>query len=45
MNGRQLRIDRCAIMVGLYPDADLDYMEHRILEETSGDHGIEVLRT
>lgn len=28
----------------LYPDADHDYMERRIREETAGDYGIDALR-
>ena len=31
-------------LFGLYPDADLDYMDRRIREETAGEHGIEILR-
>ncbi|HEV2748717.1 MAG TPA: hypothetical protein VGW34_15655 [Allosphingosinicella sp.] len=32
------------ILFSLYPDADLDYPERRVREETVGDYGIEQLR-
>ena len=35
--------DQARALYRLYPDADLDYMDRRIREETSGDHGIESL--
>lgn len=36
-------LQQARTLFGLYPDADLDYMECRIREETLGDHGIEIL--
>lgn len=32
-------------LFGLYPDADLEYVETRIRQETAGDHGIEDLES
>lgn len=31
-------------LLGLYPDADMAYLDRRIREETAGDYGIEALR-
>lgn len=31
-------------LFGLYPDADLDYLESRIRYETAGEHGVENLK-
>lgn len=36
-------LDQAKALFRLYPDADRDYMERRIREETAGDHGIDAL--
>jgi hypothetical protein len=38
------RIDQARILLALHPDADLDYLERRIREESSGDFGVEDVR-
>jgi len=35
------RIDQARILLSLHPDADLDYLERRIREESMGDYGVE----
>lgn len=35
------RLDQARILLGLHPDAEMDYLERRIREETLGDYGIE----
>ena len=35
------RLDQARILLGLHPDAEMDYLERRIREETFGDYGIE----
>lgn len=35
------RLDQARILFGLHPDADLDYLERRIREESMGDYGVE----
>lgn len=37
-------LDQARILFALYPDADMDYMERRIREESCGDYGIDVLK-
>ena len=37
------RLDQARTLFGLYPDADMNYLERRIREETGGDHGIDIL--
>jgi hypothetical protein len=39
----QDRLDQARILLALHPDVDLDYLERRIREESSGDFGIEDL--
>lgn len=36
-------LQQARTLFGLYPDADLDYMERRIREETLGEHGVDIL--
>ncbi len=38
-------LDQARVLFSLYMDADLDYLERRIREETVGDYGIEQLKT
>jgi hypothetical protein len=38
-------LDQAKALFRLYPDADRDYMERRIREETAGDHGIDTLES
>jgi len=35
------RIEQARILLALHPDADLDYLERRIREESMGDYGVE----
>lgn len=35
------RIGQARLLLALHPDADLDYLERRIREETMGEYGIE----
>jgi len=35
------RIDQARILLALHPDAEMDYLDRRIREETAGDYGIE----
>lgn len=37
-------LDQAKALFRLYPDADRDYMERRIREETAGDYGIDTLQ-
>lgn len=39
------RFDQARILFRLHPDADLDYLERRIREESMGDYGVEDLKT
>jgi len=34
------RIEQARLLLALHPDADLDYLERRIREESSGDFGV-----
>ena len=34
------RLDQARVLLALHPDADFDYLERRIREESSGDYGI-----
>jgi len=38
-------LDQAKALFRLYPDADRDYMERRIREETAGDYGIDTLES
>jgi hypothetical protein len=38
------RLDQARLLLALHPDADLDYLNRRIREESSGDFGIDHLR-
>ncbi|MFM2271207.1 MAG: hypothetical protein RL702_272 [Pseudomonadota bacterium] len=38
------RIGQARLLLALHPDADLDYLERRIRQETMGDHGIESIK-
>lgn len=38
------RLDQARLLLALHPDADLDYLERRIREESSGDFGVEDVR-
>ena len=38
------RIDQARLLLALHPDADLDYLDRRIREETMGDHGVESIK-
>ena len=38
------RLDQARILFSLHPDADLDYLERRIREESMGDYGVEDLQ-
>lgn len=38
------RIDQARALFRLHPNMDLDYLEKRVRQESSGDHGIEALR-
>lgn len=38
------RIDQARILFALHPDADLDYLERRIREESMGDYGVEDIK-
>lgn len=35
------RIDQARLLLALHPDADLDYLDRRIREESAGDYGVE----
>lgn len=35
------RLDQARLLLALHPDADLDYLERRIREESMGDYGVE----
>lgn len=35
------RIDQARILLALHPDAEMDYLERRIREESMGDYGVE----
>jgi hypothetical protein len=35
------RLDQARILLALHPDADMDYLERRIREESMGDYGVE----
>ena len=39
------RLDQARVLFELHPEADLEYLERRIREETFGDYGIEDIRT
>ncbi len=34
------RIDQARVLLALHPDADMDYLERRIREESMGDYGV-----
>lgn len=38
------RFEQARLLLALHPDADFDYLDHRIREESSGDFGLEDLR-
>lgn len=38
-------LEQARRLFALHPEADLDYMERRIREESSGDHGVTDLKT
>ncbi|WP_033922157.1 hypothetical protein [Sphingomonas sp. 37zxx] len=38
------RLDQARLLLALHPDADLDYLDRRIREESSGDFGLEDVR-
>lgn len=35
------RIEQARILLALHPDAELDYLDRRIREESMGDYGVE----
>ncbi len=39
------RIDQARILLSLHPDADFDYLERRIREESFGDYGVEDIKS
>lgn len=38
------RLEQARILFALHPDADLEYLEHRIREESMGEYGVEDLK-
>jgi len=38
------RLDQARLLLALHPDADMDYLEKRIREESMGDYGVEDLK-
>ena len=38
------RIEQARILLALHPDADMEYLERRIREETMGDYGVESIQ-
>ncbi|HQS96404.1 hypothetical protein [Novosphingobium sp. 17-62-19] len=38
------RFDQACILFGLHPDAEMDYLDRRIREETCGDYGVDDLQ-
>jgi hypothetical protein len=39
------RIEQAQLLLALHPDADLDYLERRIREESMGDYGVEDIKS
>lgn len=39
------RVEQARLLLALHPDADLDYLERRIREESMGDYGVEDIKT
>lgn len=39
------RLEQARILLRLHPDAEMDYLERRIREETGGDYGLEDLQS
>ena len=38
------RIDQARLLLALHPEAEMDYLERRIREESMGDYGVEDIR-
>ena len=39
------RLEQARILLRLHPDAEMDYLDRRIREETGGDYGLEDLQS
>ena len=38
------RIDQARLLLALHPDADFDYLDKRIREESAGDYGLDAIK-
>lgn len=38
------RLYQAQLLLSLHPDADMEYLEHRVREETAGDYGVEDIK-
>lgn len=39
------RVEQARVLLALHPDADMDYLDRRIREESMGDYGVEDIKS